>query len=130
MVDAAGEFAAVVADYRARNEALERRVRFLEWRLEQRAEVSRRDFESLKPYFEGIKVKILSIFMDLPVTSGLSTNELEGEFRSRFPGVSTVHLYRRARELCSEGKLWSCPDAAGSVRFYLRLKDVELRAEV
>lgn len=113
----------ILQEYRARNEALQRRVKFLEMRLEQRFVVTKNDYEQLKPYFERIKTKIINIFLDLPPSVGLTTNELQEEYQRLHPRESTAHLYRRARQLCDDGLLWSCPDEnKKNVRFYLKLK--------
>lgn len=125
MVDPAQVFADVVADYKARNAALERRVRFLEWRLEQREEATKNDYEALKPYLEQTRVKILSVFYELPITSDLTPEELQEAFSKKYPAISTVNLYRRARELVGEGKLFSYQDECHHVHFCLRLKEID-----
>ena len=114
----------IINDYRSRNEALQRRVKFLEKRLEQRFIITKSDYEQLQPYFERIKNKIINLFLNLPPSMGLSTKELQEEYQRLHPRESTAHLYRRARQLCDEGLLWSCPDEENPhhVRFYLKLK--------
>ena len=114
----------IINDYRSRNEALQRRVKFLEKRLEQRFIITKSDYEQLQPYFERIKNKIINLFLNLPPSMGLSTKGLQEEYQRLYPRESTAHLYRRARQLCDDGILWSCPDEENEkkVRFYLKLK--------
>jgi len=111
---------------RARIKALRRKVEFLETRLEQRFEETKKDFKKLQPYFENMRSKILQIFMELPPTTGLSHKEIIEEFRAKYPTINTAHIPRRVCELVSdEQKLWSKKDEKGTVRFYLKLKPLK-----
>ena len=111
---------------RARIKALRRKVEFLETRLEQRFEETKKDFKKLQPYFENMRSKILQIFMELPPTTGLSHKEIIEEFRAKYPTINTAHIPRRVCELVSdEQKLWSKKDEKGTVRFYFKLKPLK-----
>lgn len=113
-------------DDKARIQTLRLRIAFLEQRLEQRSEKTKKDLKKLMPYFKTMRKKIMKIFVDMPTSVGLTHQEIIEEFRSRFPKVNTAHVPRRVCELVSdERKLWSKTDEKGKVRFYLRLKDLK-----
>jgi len=115
-------FAHIVEDCRRQNEALKRRVSFLEWRLEQRNEETTKDFHAMQPFFESMKAKILLIFHDLPLSMGLSHQEIQDQFAKLYPMIDITNVPRRVRELVNEGKLWTFPDDHNVARFYLCLK--------
>lgn len=116
-----------IDDHKARIQSLRMKINFLEQRLKQRFEETKKDFKKLEPYFESMRSKIYAIFLELPPTTGLSHEEIALEFRRLYPTISTVNLQRRTRELVSdEKKLWSKKDEQGTVRFYLRLKDMKV----
>lgn len=102
------------------NAALHKRVEFLEQRLQQRSTATVKDYQALRKYFDVMKGRIMDIFMDLPVTMGLSHPEIAEAFRERYPSIHSVDLPRRTRELVTEGLLWSREENV--VRFYLKLK--------
>jgi len=111
-------------DLQAKITALKRRIQFLEWRLKQREETTRKDFALLKPYFESMRQKIMEIFYEeIPVTQGLSHPEIQEFYAKRHPGSSTTDCPRRVRELVDQDKLWRFDDRDGTARFYLKLKE-------
>lgn len=117
-------------DLRLRLEAKERRIDFLsgriiflERRLFQRRQKTLSFYERAKPNIETMKSQIMGIFIEMPEDKGVSHKEIVEEFSRRFPKVSTKNVPRRVCELREEGKLWSCQDEAGTVRFYLKLKE-------
>jgi hypothetical protein len=115
----------IMQDLKAQRDALQKRVAWLEERLEQRHEETRKDFERMQPYLENMRAKIRQIFLDLPPTVGLTHQEIQDEFHDRYPMVSITNVPRRVRELVEQGDLWSKTDDEGTVRFYLKLKEVE-----
>jgi len=110
----------------AENKALRKRVGFLESRLEQRSEKTKKDLRKLLPYFKSMRDKVMGIFLELQPTTGLSHKDIIEEFRIKYPMINVAHLPRRVCELVSdEQKLWSKKDEKGTVRFYLKLKDLK-----
>ena len=111
-------------DLKARNKALEKKVALLTWRLEQRERATKKDFEALKPYFESIRLRILTIFQEeIPVTQGLTHPELQSIFAEKYPNAKITDIPRRVRELVDEKKLWRRDDDDGTARFFLVLKE-------
>jgi hypothetical protein len=109
---------------RALNAALTKRVAFLEWRLSQREVATKKDFSTLKPWIDSVKLKILAIFNEeIPVTQGLTYPEIQNLYAQKYPRSSTTDVPRRVRDLVNDGKLWRCDDEDGTVRFYLKLKE-------
>lgn len=104
------------------NAALHKRIQFLEERLRQREEITKKDYQKMRKYFDVMKGKVLDIFTDLPVSMGLAHPEIAEEFRQRYPTIHTVDIPRRTRELVNEGLLWS-REEDGVVKFYLKLKE-------
>lgn len=104
------------------NAALHKENEFLRIRLQQREQVTRKNYESMRKYFDQMKGKIMDIFMDLPVTMGLSHPEIAEAFRERYPAIRSCDLPRRTRELVQEGALWS-REENGVAKFYLKLKE-------
>lgn len=104
------------------NAALHHRITFLEQRLQQRSTATIKDYQKLRKYFDVMKGRILDIFVDLPITMGLSHPEISEAFRERYPAIHSVDLPRRVRELVQDNLLWS-REEDGVAKFYLRLKE-------
>jgi hypothetical protein len=110
-----------LSDLRARNRALETKVKFLEERLQQRYERTVKNYQELLPRIESIRAKVLQIFLEFPPATGLCHFEIAEEFKLRFPMIKTVDLPRRTRELCQQNKLYSRSEEDGRTKFYLKL---------
>lgn len=114
----------VIEDLQKVKEAQQRRIEFLEKRLEQRFESTRQDYASRVKYFESMQERVLQLFLkDVPASVGLSHLEIRKEFERKFPGIPSANVDRRVQELAQAGKLWASKDDDGTVRFYLRLVD-------
>ena len=97
-------------------EAKEKRIRQLEFILEQRYRETKRQFDPAK--LEEMKAKVYQLFLASPGV-GFTYEEAEEEFE-RMYGFKSANVGQRCRDLRQEGKLWSS-DEEGKVRFYLRL---------
>jgi hypothetical protein len=108
-------------DLRRKNKALEKRIKFLESFLVQKFEVTKKNYEDLKPYFEGQKNMVMQLFFEDHLQR-LTYEEVLEKFRARHPQVSIVHLPRRLKEMVQEQRLVSCFDQErGRVVFHLKL---------
>jgi len=103
------------------NVTMKKYIEFLEERLRQREEVTRKDYQKMRKYFDVMKGKVMDIFLDQRVTMGMSHPEIAEEFQKRYPAIHSVDIPRRTRELVNEGLLWS-REEDGVVKFYLKLK--------
>jgi len=120
----------IMQDLKAQRDALKKRVEFLEERLTQRYEETRKDFQRLQPYLENMRAKILQVFVELPPTIELCHEEIIEEFKAKYPMLSTANVPRRVRELVEQGKLWSHKDEKGVVRFSLKLKEEKIDGSI
>ena len=112
---------AELQDLRARNKALERRVKHLEFILAQRSKITKNRYRELQKHFESMKAKIMKIFLE-NIGCGLSYSQIYQQFRLRYPYIPCQNLNRRIRELTAEEKLWTTPDPiSGRQRFFLKL---------
>lgn len=104
------------------NGAKDKRIAFLERRLEQRFESTVQDYRSKVKFFESMQERVLQLFLeDVPPGVGLSHREIQEEFERKFPAIRSTNLDRRTQELAKAGKLWAHKDDDGTVKFYLRL---------
>jgi hypothetical protein len=106
-------------------EALERRVKFLEERLQQRFIATVNEYQDRRKYFDKMQEYVLTLFLDLPPDAGLTRTEIPEEFKRKYPHMASVDALRRAYELKQQDKLWTKQDPDGTVRFFLKLKEVE-----
>jgi hypothetical protein len=105
--------------------AQKRRIEFLEGRLAQRAEVTKKDFSKLQPYIESMQKRILQMFHSLNPEIGLTMPELQEEFSLRFPNISITNVPRRVFELVEQKRLWKQNGSDDKMRYYLTLKEEE-----
>lgn len=105
----------------ARWEALERKVKFLEQRLEQRYEETVNAYQDRRKWFDKQQDYVFSMFLDLPPDTGLTRTEIVEQFRVKYPHLASVDAIRRAYELERAGKLWKQQEK-DAVRFYLKLQ--------
>lgn len=110
----------LVEDLRQQNAALRRKVEHLEERLEQRFEVTVKNYQKLLPYLENMRAKVLQIFFELPPASGLTHEEIQEEFKAKFPMLNVTNIPRRTYELVEQRKLYSRQEE-GRTKYYLRL---------
>jgi hypothetical protein len=74
--------------------------------------------------------RVYQIFLDYPKVA-FSYEELQDEWKSRYPSVSFVNVPRRTRELVEQNLLWSVFDPeTRKVYHYLRLEELEEGEEV
>ena len=108
-------------DLRAKCEAQQRRLKFLESFLSQKLETTKSDYERLKPYFDGLKNWIMEIFFD-DFPSRLSAEDVTEKFIAKHPRVNVSNLQRRIYELHDDGRLCrSYDEVRKRVVFYLCL---------
>lgn len=116
----------IIEDLRARNIELAKLVNSLQYRLAQRIQDTKNDYNELKAKFDVNKKQIFQIFLDNP--EPMSYREIEEEVRVRLPFISMENADRRVRELFSEDLLWrdKNPDT-NETRYCLKLKPEELK---
>ncbi len=97
-------------------EAKDKRIRFLEFILEQRGRETLKRFDPKQ--VELMVGKVYQVFLENP-GRGLSYDEVGEEFK-RLWHFHSEHIPQRVRDLRKAGKVWS-DDSSGVVRFYLTL---------
>jgi hypothetical protein len=121
-----------LSDLRARNKALEiqnmrlaEQVKELGARLDQRFEVTRREYDSSA--FHSMREKILQMFTWLEPKTMLTMEQLTKEFASRYPGVPISNIPRRVFELSEPsgrfGKKLGRNYDKSEVRYFLMLRE-------
>lgn len=128
MAEQKGVFALLedLAELRARNKALEKRIQFLEQRLEQRYVETKKEYDPCR--FDNMRDMVLKVFLDSPATTEYTMAEVCEEFRAKYPHVNAANVNRRTLELCQPEfgrKLGRKQEPDGTVRYYLMLKEVE-----
>lgn len=114
----------VIEDLQRANAAKDKRIAFLEKRLEQRFESTVQDYRSKVKFFESMQERILQLFLEeVPPSTGLTHWQIREEFERKFPAIKSANVDRRVQELAKAGKLWAHKDVDGTVRFYLRLME-------
>jgi hypothetical protein len=116
-----------IADLRAQNTALKKRIQFLETILAQRVVLTEKSFQERKEHFNAMQELALKIFRQSP-GHGFSYNELQEEWKRQYPHLasSSVNVGRRVRELVQARKVWQNLGDDGLARFYLRLEEEKL----
>lgn len=103
-------------------EAKDKRIRFLEYILEQRFRETKSQFDPKQ--VEEMKGKVYALFLSTPSIS-FSYEEAEAEFQAVY-GFRSANVGQRLRDLRQEGKLWS-DEQEGKVRFRLKLAEVTVK---
>jgi hypothetical protein len=117
-------------DLRGQNEALKKRVAFLEMILEQRVELTQSTYRERKDHFNQMQELVFKLFLQAP-GQPFSYVEIQEEWRRAYPHMasSAVNVPRRVRELVQLRKLWQNIDKSdGLARFWLKLEKKKLEA--
>jgi hypothetical protein len=112
-------------------EAKDKRIRQLEYVLEQRYRETKRQFDPDK--LEEMKGKVYQIFLANPGV-GFTYEEAEDDFERTY-GFRSANVGQRMRDLRQEDKLWSTEETIEcstkkKVRFYLKLAEVTVTSGV
>lgn len=102
-------------------EAKEKRIRTLEFLLEQRFRETKRQYDP--EHVEEMKDRVYRLFLDRAGVS-FTYEEAEAEFQHVY-GFRSANVPQRLRDLRKEGKLWSADNESGKVRFYLKLAELQ-----
>jgi len=110
-----------IEDLKRKLEGKDRKIAYLENLLSERLEITKKSYEDLKPYFEGMKAKLMDLFFEDHLRR-YTYEEIIEKFRARYPTIPTTHLPRRLKEMVQEQKLVSFYDQErGRVVFHLKL---------
>lgn len=101
-------------------EAKDKRIRQLEFILDQRVRETKRMYDP--SHIEQMKDRVYRLFLACPGL-GFTYEEAEDEFEAIY-GFRSANVGQRMRDLRQDGKLWSS-DENGKVRFYLKLAKAE-----
>jgi hypothetical protein len=117
-----------IADLRAQNAALHRRVEFLEMVLAQRVEVTQVKYQERKSHFSAMGDLVYRIFLDNPAKE-FTYAEVIAEWNQRYPNLESaaINAPRRVRELEVAGRLWrSVRKSDGLAIYWLKLDEKPL----
>jgi site-specific DNA-adenine methylase len=115
----------IIADQRKQLEMKQKYIEQLEFRLEQRTEVTKNLYQQRKAHFSDMQDRVYRIFLDYPKIA-FCYEELIEEWKAKYPNVSPVNVPRRTRELAEQDLLWSAMDPEShKVYHYLRLEEME-----
>lgn len=113
-----------IADLRAQNMALKKRVQFLEMVLEERTILTEKTYSERKEHFNQMQRLVFELFLQAPGQS-FSYVEIQEEWRRVYPHLasSAINVPRRVRELVQAKKLWQNIGDDGLARFWLKLEE-------
>lgn len=113
-----------IADLRAQNAALKKRIEFLEMVLQQRVELTQKSYQERRAKFNQMQELVLTLFMQNPGQS-FSYTEAQEEWLRMYPNLKTsaINVPRRIRELVQAKRLWSNIGDDGLARFWLQLEE-------
>lgn len=115
----------IVNDLREEVKRKQKRIEQLEFRLAQRIQKTKNLYQERKAKLDEMKDRVYKIFLDFGEVAW-TYEELQEEWASRYPNVSSVNLPRRVRELAEMGLLWAALDPESKkVYHYLRLEDLQ-----
>jgi hypothetical protein len=103
-------------------EAKDKRIRYLEFILEQRYQATVKKYDPEK--IAEMCRRCYEVFLDAPAGTGYTTTEFLTAFKNKWR-FQSAHLPQRLRDLVKQQKLWRAKDDKGNVRFYLKLEEVE-----
>ena len=116
----------VVEDNKYREEALQRKIKFLEEIIEQREKSTAKNWMELRTRMNALEHAIWGLFInDVPRGMGLTHTEIIELYKKCFPQVpftSVETISRRVRQLVTDGKLRRLDDPDGTARFFLALE--------
>lgn len=112
-------------EIRAEREALKKRVRWLEMRLEQRIEKTVNHYQERRSRLDRMQNMALQLFIENP-NIPFTYEELVEEWKVKYPDVSCINLPRRIRELAEQNLVWRVEDPeTKKALHYLKLEGVE-----
>jgi hypothetical protein len=115
----------LINDLREEVKRKQKRIEQLEFRLAQRIQKTKNLYQERKAHFSDMQDRIYKIFLDFGEVCW-TYEELQEEWVSRYPNVSSVNVPRRTRELAEMGSLYSVLDPESrKVYHYLRLDEIE-----
>ena len=110
-----------IEDLKRKLESKDRKIAYLTSFLSERLETTKSNYEKLKPYFDGMKNKLMDLFFEDHLRR-YTYEEIIEKFRARYPTIPTTHLPRRLKEMVQQQKLVSFYDQErGRVVFHLKL---------
>jgi len=105
-------------------EAKEKRIRYLEFILEQRYQATKKKYNPEK--IAAMCRRCYEVFLDAPAGTGFTETEFLDAFFRKWQ-FKSAHLPQRLRDLVKPpySLLWRAKDDEGNVRFYLKLEEAE-----
>ena len=111
-------------DERAKNEALKKRVAFLESVLEQRIVLTQKNYNERREKFNQMQELVFKLFLANPGIP-FTYVELEKLWEDSYPNLqnSKINVGRRVRELVQLKKVWQNLRSDGIAQFWLKLDE-------
>lgn len=111
-------------DERAKNEALKKRIAFLELILQQRTVLTEKTYSERKERFNQMQRLVYELFLANPGQS-FTYVQAQEEWLGMYPNLKTsaINVPRRIRELVQAKKLWQNIGDDGLARFWLKLEE-------
>lgn len=115
----------IITDLKAQRDAMKKRIRFLEWRLEQRIQLTQNLYQKRREHFNRMQDLAYRIFLDNPKVA-FNYDDLAEEWKRRYPNISYLNVPRRVQELTEKQLLWRVEDPESrKVRHFLRLEELK-----